>query len=229
MRSDQYDLDLMFLDGTIAAAECSPDAAEAIAAAVARTTELEAAGTDVGDAAGFLSDAFAVLRDLDAAIDCAQRSNDDLRAAGDTGHASTSILRQAMLMLERRDAPASVIALIDEAAAHTSPYDAESVALLAGCRAVLALRRQEPQRAVELADQALRAIDGTHAVWLRADLRRWLSEVPRALGDARREREMLVEARELYHRKEIRSYDTEIGARLAELDDERSHAARDDR
>jgi ATP/maltotriose-dependent transcriptional regulator MalT len=103
------------------------------------------------------------------------------------------------------------------------------VALLAGCRAILALRRQEPPRAVGLTDEALRAIDGTHSVWLRADLRRWLSEVPRSLGDARREREMLVEARELYHRKEICSYDMEIGARLAEVDDERSHVAPDDR
>jgi tetratricopeptide (TPR) repeat protein len=193
-----------------------------IAAAAARAAELKAVGTDVGDAAGFLADAYELLRDLDAAINCLQQSNDELRAVGDTGHASTSILRQAMLMLERRDTPASVVALIDEAAANTSPYDAESVALLAGCRAILSLRRQEPQRAVELTNQALRAIEGKHAVWLRAELRRCLSEVPRVLGDPHREREMLVEARELYHRKEIRSYDNEIKARLAELDDERS-------
>ena len=51
----------------------------------------------------------------------------------------------------------------------------------------------------------------------RADLRRWLAPVPRATGDVTLERRMLREAAESYDRKEIRSYDAEISARLEEL------------
>ena len=46
--------------------------------------------------------------------------------------------------------------------------------------------------------------------------------VPRAAGDVELERRMLLEAARMYARKEIRSYDAEIAARLAELDEERS-------
>jgi hypothetical protein len=69
-----------------------------------------------------------------------------------------------------------------------------------------------------LADEALRVIDGAQETWSQADLRRWLSEVPRASGDHERERRWLLEAQERYHRKGIRSYDAEIDLRLAELD-----------
>ena len=66
----------------------------------------------------------------------------------------------------------------------------------------------------------MRVIDATQAMWLQADLRRWLSVVPRATGDHALERRMLLEAEEMYRRKGIRSYDAEIGRRLAELDEE---------
>jgi hypothetical protein len=42
--------------------------------------------------------------------------------------------------------------------------------------------------------------------------------VPRATGDLALERRLLREAAEMYARKEIRSYDAEIAARLAELE-----------
>jgi hypothetical protein len=62
-------------------------------------------------------------------------------------------------------------------------------------------------------------IDRTQQVWQGADLRRWLAPVPRAAGDAPLERRVLREAAARYERKEIRSYDVEIQARLAELGD----------
>ena len=60
-------------------------------------------------------------------------------------------------------------------------------------------------------------VDRTQQMWQRADLRRWLSVVPRATGDRVLERQMLVDAAEMYAHQEIRSYDAEIGGRLAEL------------
>jgi tetratricopeptide (TPR) repeat protein len=216
--SDQIDLNLTLLSSVIAAAEADADAADVIAAAVARTEQLRAEGTDVGDAWGFLSEAYQLLGDLDLAIDYAERSIDGLRAVGDTGHASSSILVRALLMLERRDAPETVLPLIDEAASHTSPHDADSVSLLAACRAILALRAHDYAGAAELADHSMRVIDGTNEVSSRADLRRWLSELPRATGDVVAERDMLLEALELYHQKGIWSFDPEIRGRLEDLD-----------
>ena len=60
-------------------------------------------------------------------------------------------------------------------------------------------------------------VDRTQQMWQRADLRRWLSVAPRATGDRVLERQMLGDAAEMYAHKEIRSYDAEIGGRLAEL------------
>ena len=76
--------------------------------------------------------------------------------------------------------------------------------------------------ATRLAEESLRVVDGTHQLWQRADLRLWLSAVPRANGDQVLERRMLEEASAMYERKEIRSYDAEISGRLAELDGEQS-------
>jgi hypothetical protein len=166
----------------------------------------------------FLIDAFTLNRDLDGAIAYAQRVNDDLRRSGAFIFASTYILWQALLMLERGDSSETVLPLLEEAASHTSPYDAISVALLAACRATLAVRARELDHANELTDEALGVVDRTHELWHQADLRRLLSVVPRATGDVALERRMLLEAAERYARKEIRSYDPEIAARLAELD-----------
>jgi hypothetical protein len=123
-------------------------------------------------------------------------------------------------MLERGDAARTVLPLVEEAAPFVSPYDLAAVAPLAACRALLAVRAHDHESATALAEEALRVADETQDLWLRADLRRWLSEVPRATGDIELERRLLREAQERYARKEIRSYDAEISARLAELDEQ---------
>jgi hypothetical protein len=110
-----------------------------------------------------------------------------------------------------------VVPLVDEAATYTSPYDRLSIAYLAACRAVVAVRSGNREHATELAAEALRVADATHELWHRADLRLALSVVPRATGDQALERRMLQEAAPMYQRKEIRSYDAEIQRRLAVL------------
>ena len=87
-------------------------------------------------------------------------------------------------------------------------------------RSLLALRSGDQDRAQLLAEEALRVIDSTQQSWKGADLRRWLSVIPRASGDSELERRMLQEGEQIYARKEIRSYDTEIRHRLAELENE---------
>jgi class 3 adenylate cyclase len=210
-------LDLMW-EAIVGAAEDSPVAGEVIAAAVSRAEELYATGVLSQPTLPFLADAFAMNHDLDGAVGYLSRINDGFRDQGALGHASTYILVQALCMLERGDATEAVVPLVEEAATYTSPYDGLSVAYLAGCRAILAARSGELERSAELTAEALRAADGTDEVWHRADLRRWLSEVPRTAGDSELEGRLLREAIELYARKEIRSYDAEIAARLAELD-----------
>jgi class 3 adenylate cyclase len=205
-------------DALLAAADRSPDSERTLAAAVARGEELYAEGKVTETTHPFLIEAFAMNRDLDGAIGYARRVNEDLRRSGALGFASTYILREALFMLERADPSEKVLPLVEEAASYTSPYDAASVSALATCRAILAVRVGDVDRADELADEALRVADGTQEVWNQADLRRWLSEVPRAAGDVELERRLLSEAAERYRRKEIRSYDAEIAARLAELD-----------
>jgi class 3 adenylate cyclase len=206
-------------EARIAAADGSPDAGSAIAAAVARGEELHAAGK-VHDATGpFLIEVFALARDLDGAIAYAQRVNDGLWDSGAFGIASTYGLQQAMLMLERGDPSAAVLPLVERAARHTSPYDTASVSLLSACRAVLAAQAGDHVGAARLVDEALRVSDATDELWSQADLRRRSSVVARARGDSDWERRLLLEAQERYRRKEIRSYDPEISARLAELDE----------
>jgi predicted transcriptional regulator len=110
-----------------------------------------------------------------------------------------------------------VLPLVEEAEGYTSPYDTASVQLLGACRAILAVRTGDVDRATELAAETLRAVDQTQETWAQADLRRWLSELPRTTGNVALERRMLLEASELYGRKEIRSYDDDIQTRLDEL------------
>jgi hypothetical protein len=205
-------------DSLVAAADRSPEADSVIAAAVARGEELYAAGKVSGPTGGLLIEAFQLNRDLHGANAYAQRVNDEFRRSGAFAMLSTYALLQAIFMLERGDPSEVVLPLVEEAASHTSPYDAASVSDLAACRAILAVRCGDLDRADELADEALTVVDRTHELWHQADMRRWLSVVPRATGDRDRERRMLREAQQMYARKEIRSYDPEIAARLAELD-----------
>jgi hypothetical protein len=208
-------------DALVAAADCSPDAEDLIAAAAARAEELHAAGKVSHATMPLLVEAYAMNRDVDGAIVYEQRVNDLFRVDGAIANASTYILQQTLLMLEQGDSAQVVTPLVDEGVRYTSPYDALSIALGAACRAILCLRAGDRTGATRLAEESLRKVDQTHQVWQRADLRRALSEVPRTTGDVELERRLLREATEMYARKEIRSYDAEITARLAELGVER--------
>jgi class 3 adenylate cyclase len=209
----------MMIGALVEAADRSSDAARAISTAVARGEELFSAGKVSEPTHAWLLEAFALNRDLDGAIAYAQRENDGFRRAGALAYASTYILQQALLMLDRGDASEAVLPLVEEAAEYTSPYDAASVCLLAACRAILAVRAGDGDEAMALTTEAIRAIDRTQQVWQQADARRYLSGVARATGDSVLERRMLEDASAMYARKEIRSY-PEIDARLAELAEE---------
>jgi hypothetical protein len=207
----------MFADAVDAAASGSTDARKLMDATETRRQELSESGK-IGDGpTGWSIDVYAMSGDLDRAIAYSERIIGFMRGSGALGTASTYILLQALLMLERGDPSETVLPLVDEAASHTSPHDASSVSLQAACRAILAARSGDHDAANGLIEEALRVTDRTQAAWEQADLRRWLSEVPRAAGDIDLERRMLLEAEQLYHRKEIRSYDTEISRRLDEL------------
>jgi class 3 adenylate cyclase len=207
----------LMVGAMVAAASRSEHAEAELGEAVRYQEELLAAG--IGTKHPFLISAFALNRDLDGGIAYAEQVNEVLRRVGDTGHASTYILEQAMLMLERGDPAESVLPLVEEAEGYTSPYDAISVSFAKVCRAILAVRAGEHDRATALAAQAIELIDRTHQLWQRADARRYLSEVPRVTADVELERRLLMEAREMYRRKAIDSYDAELLARLAELGD----------
>jgi hypothetical protein len=216
-RSDFLGWIELTVEALVAAADRSPAADGAVAAAVARGEELYAAGKLRAPTGGLLIDAFVLSRDLDGTIAYADRVSDEFRTSGALGNASTYTLRQALLMLERGDSSQMVLPLVEGAEGYTSPYDVTSVYLLAACRAILAVRTGDLHRATELTAEALRAVDRTQEAWAQADLRRWLSEVPRTTGDVTWERRLLQEAAERYARKEIRTYDAETAARLAEL------------
>jgi hypothetical protein len=204
-------------DALVAAADCSPEAVEKIAAAVTRGEELYAAGVVFQPTSPLLAEAYAMNHDVDGAIGYLQRVNEGFRRSGDVGHASTYILMQARYMLDRGDPSDSVAPLVEEAAAYTSPYDRISVAYLATCRAILAARSGELERSAELAAEAVEAADRTDETWHAADIRMSLTAVARASGDQAVEHRMLQEAAQLYRSKEIHSYDAKIDARLAEL------------
>ena len=145
-RTDRQELRELMVDAMVACAHCSADVEDLLAAAATRTEELEAAGTDVSQANPFLMQAYRMHGDLDHAIADAMRKNDALRAFGDTGMASTRILLQALLMLERGDDAGTVVPLVEEAETYTSPYDYASVSFAASCRAVLAVRAHDLER-----------------------------------------------------------------------------------
>jgi hypothetical protein len=212
----------LLTDAVIAAAECSPEATGLIAHSAALNQQLFVAGAMSESTVPLLADAYVMARDLDGAIDHLSRVNDAFRRTGDLGHASTYILVQALLMLERGDPDEGVVALTEEAESYTSPYDSISLANLAGCRAGLAARAGELARSAELVLDSLRHADATEELWHRADLRRSLSTAVRATGDRAVEGRLLREAAEMYARKGIRSYDAEIAARLTELDAQES-------
>jgi class 3 adenylate cyclase/tetratricopeptide (TPR) repeat protein len=215
---ERRELNALFADAVDAAAGGSSEARTLLDSLVARADELSRSGTITEEPSPWFVDVYAMNRDLDGAITYSERVTEFMRNSGALGTASTYLLLQVLLRLERGDPSETVNPLVQEAMKHTSPYDASSLAQLAACRAILAARTGDHAAARELADEALRVTDGTHDEWQQADLRRWLCVVPRATGDVKGERRMLLEAHERYHRKEISSYDPEIGCRLAELE-----------
>jgi hypothetical protein len=213
----RQELATMFADAVEAAASGAADAPKLLDATEARARELAESGQISAEPQGWYADVYAMNRDLDGAIAYSERVVEFLRGSGALATASTYALVQAMFRLERGDPPAAVLPLVHEAAPNISPYDASSVSLRAACHAILAARTADHEAAYRFVEEALRVVNRTQDAWAQADLRRWLSEVPRSTGDVAFERRMLQEAGELYRRKEIRSHDVEIDARLTEL------------
>ena len=215
--SDRQGWSDLIADALLAAADRAPEVHKTLGEAVSRGEELYAAGKLTDPTDPDLIHCFEMSRDLNRAIAYAQRVTDFYRRSGELASASTYALQQAALMLERGDSSESVAPLVDWAEGCTSPYDPISVSYVRACRAVLALRSGDHDVAVGLAVEALRVVDRSQQTWQQADVRRWLSVVPRAAGDRALERRMLEEAAAMYARKEICSYDAEMGALLNEL------------
>jgi len=108
---------------------------------------------------------------------------------------------KAALLLEQGHSDDEVRRVVDDAAAVTSPFDTMSVGLVETDLAVLAARDGDHEEAEARALKALAAIDAGDQICQQADIRRWLSEVPRRRGDVAEQRRLLVEARDLYRAK----------------------------
>ncbi len=154
---------------------------------------------------------------LGEAITLFERCTDECRASDDLGHGSTYRAIQALLLLETGASPDLVQPIVDEAASWTSPYDVMSVSHVAAARALLAARDGRLAEAEELATTAIDMADRGDQWAQRADLRRWLSEIPHQRGDLDGERRLLVEARDLYAAKELRTWREVLERRLSEL------------
>ncbi len=139
--------------------------------------------------------------DLDEALRSFTEAIEVLRDCGDLVHASTMLGWKAALLLEQGDNDDEARQVMEEAVAVTSPYDSMSVGLVETCQAVLAARGGDYAEAATRASKALRAIDASDQVCQQADIRRWLSEVPRRRGDVAEQRRLLVEARDRYRAK----------------------------
>jgi tetratricopeptide (TPR) repeat protein len=139
--------------------------------------------------------------DLKEALGNLSEAIEVMREHGDLSLASTTLGWKAALLLELGDHDDQARRVVTEAAAVTSPYDNSSVGMVASCRAVLAARNGDFEEAEAWASKALTTIDASDASSQQADIRRWLSEVPRLHGDIARQRRLLVEARDLYRAK----------------------------
>jgi len=124
-----------------------------------------------------------------------------LRDCGELSLASTMLAWRAALLLEQGARDDEARQVLEEAAAVTSRFDSISVGLVETCRAVLAARDGDHAEAGARASKALSAIDAGDQVCQQADIRRWLSEVPRRRGDIAGQRRLFIEARELYRAK----------------------------
>lgn len=136
--------------------------------------------------------------DLPAAIQDLTDQIAHLRRCGAFAVTSTLLAWQAALLLEQGGHDDEARQVLQEAATFTSPYDILSVGLVETCRAVLAARDGDHAEAAARASLALDAIDAGDHTCQRANIRRWLSEVPARHGDTMEQRRLLTEARDLY-------------------------------
>ena len=193
---------------------------EAVDAALAAVAELDDSSLVHVDVA-----MVHVLRgDLDRAIEHERRAAEIVLAAGRGGYASTNLGLVAALKLDRGDPPVEAAPLLDEAERWTSPYDVASVAFNHQIACLLAVRDGRLADAREHSDRSLVTIDESDNLWMQADLRRRVSELPRTTGDTDEERRLLTEALDRYRRKGIVYWAEVCEARLVELDSPRSRA-----
>jgi hypothetical protein len=124
---------------------------------------------------------------------------------------------KAALLLEQGDHDDQARQVLEEATAVTSPYDTLSVGLVQTCQALLAARNGDHEQAAARASQALTTIDASDQICVQADIRRWLSEVPRRRGEVAQQRRLLLEARDLYRAKGHLPHLAETEQRLSQI------------
>ncbi|MBB6628935.1 AAA family ATPase [Nocardioides sp. KIGAM211] len=139
------------------------------------------------------------------------------RSTGDYSYGSTYLAWRALLGLELGEDLAEIVPMADEAASWTAPEDVCSMALVAALKAVIATRGGDLDAADARAAEALAIVDRSDQLWQRADVRRWVSELPRRRGDVEEERRLLTEAIALYDAKQVVTWRADLEARLREL------------
>ena len=155
--------------------------------------------------------------DLPQAIRALEAGIAAFREGGGLAYASTLLAWQAALLLEHGGQDGDARRLVDEAAAVTSPFDVVSLALIRACRALLASRGGAFETAAAEAAAALATTDATDSLLNRADIRRWLSEIPQRRGDLTGQRRLLLEARDLYRAKGHRPLTAATDRLLSEI------------
>jgi len=155
----------------------------------------------LGNGATCAAAVYVARGDLERAIQSHTAGIDAFRSGGGLAYASSNLAWRAALLLELGGHDAEAQHGVDEAAAVTSRYDVQSVALLQMCRALLSNRRGAAEAAAAQAADAIAVIDTSDDPTSRADIRRWLSEIPRCRGDLAGQRRLLLEARDLYRTK----------------------------
>ena len=155
--------------------------------------------------------------DLDEALRILTEASEVMRECGDLSYASTMLSWKAALLLEQSDHDDQARQVLEEATAVTSPYDTLSVGLVQTCQALLAARNGDHEQAAARASQALTTIDASDQICVQADIRRWLSEVPRRRGEVAQQRRLLLEARDLYRAKGHLPHLAETEQRLSQI------------
>jgi ATP/maltotriose-dependent transcriptional regulator MalT len=100
----------------------------------------------------------------------------------------------------------------------TSPFDVLATAQLAALDAVIAAHDGDVERARNLAATAVHVVDESDQLWQQADIRCWVSAVPRLRGDTHQEHRLLEEALDRYRRKGMIVLARRAEQRIASLD-----------